>query len=71
MSSDKKCVSDVVAFSQSEEGRERARALILRHQHPVYVADPSDPSLILERLPNGRVRKGHFAQNKFIPVSEA
>jgi len=68
MSSDKKCVSDVVAFSQSEEGRERARALILRHEHPVYGADPSDPSLILERLPDGTVRKGYFVQRKFVPI---
>lgn len=61
-------LDQVVALSQSEKGRKKAMALIAKHAGPVYEADPMTPDLIVERLPDGTVRRGRFANRQFVPV---
>ncbi|AHF94526.1 hypothetical protein OPIT5_18895 [Opitutaceae bacterium TAV5] len=58
----------VVTISQTEAGRKKARSVIARHGGPVYEADPDDPALVVERQPDGTVRRGRFAHRQFIPV---
>ena len=61
-------LDEVVAFSQTEEGRQKAREAIFLHGGPTYESDPEDPSLLLERRPDGTVRRGRFAHRQFVPV---
>jgi len=62
-------LDQVVALSQTEQGREKARALIARHEGPLYEAAPGTPGLIIERRPDGSVRRGRFANRQFVPVA--
>ena len=46
----------------------RVRALIQQHGDPVYEADPEDPTLVVERRPDGTYRRGRFENRQFRPV---
>jgi hypothetical protein len=61
-------LDQVVALSQSEKGRKKALAIIAKHRGPVYEADPASPDLIIERRPDGSVRRGRFSNRQFVPV---
>src|SRR5471030_851002 len=59
----------VVALSQTEKGRKKALAIIAQHAGPVYEADPAAPDLLIERRPDGSVRRGRFANRQFVPTA--
>jgi hypothetical protein len=59
-------LDDIVAASQTKEGREKTRAVIFSHGGPTYSADPENPALILERSPDGSVKRGRFLNRKFV-----
>jgi len=61
-------LDQVVALSQTVKGRKRALAMIAKHAGPVYEADPGAPELIVERRADGSVRRGRFANRRFVPV---
>jgi len=61
-------LDEVVTLSQTEAGREKARVIIARHRGPVYEVDPQNPGLIIERSPEGKTRRGRFANRQFVPV---
>ena len=61
-------LENVVALSQSEAGRKRARSIIARHQGPVYETDDKTPGVILERTQDGSVRRGRFVNRRFAPL---
>mgnify|MGYP003679313901 CR=1 FL=1 len=63
-----KVLDEVVELSQTDAGQEKARAIIARHRGPVYEADPKNPDLIIERSPDGKARRGRFANRKFVPL---
>jgi hypothetical protein len=61
-------LGQIVAISQTAAGQERVRALIQQHGGPVYEADPEDPTLVVERRPDGTYRRGRFENRQFRPV---
>ena len=61
-------LDEIVAISQTAAGQERVRELIQRQGGPVYEADPEDPTLVIERLPDGSSRRGRFENRQFKPV---
>ena len=61
-------LDQIVAISQTSAGQERVRALIQQQGGPVYEADPEDPMLVVERRPDGTVRRGRFENRQFKPV---
>ncbi|HPO01154.1 MAG TPA: hypothetical protein PK879_10620 [Opitutaceae bacterium] len=63
-----KDLDQIVAISQTAAGQERVRALIQKQGGPVYEADPEDPALVVERRPDGTVRRGRFENRQFKPV---
>jgi hypothetical protein len=63
-------IGRVVALSQTEKGRKKARTLIFKHGGPVYEADTEASGLIVERRPDGSSRKGRFVNRKFVAVAE-
>lgn len=63
-----KGLDEVVKLSQTDAGQKKARAIIARYRGPVYEADPKTPGLIIERSPDGKTRRGRFANRKFVPV---
>lgn len=60
-------IEKIVALSQTEAGQAKARAIVSRHGGPVYGADPAKPGLILERRPDGSIRRGRFVNRRFVP----
>lgn len=64
-------LDEVVALSQTGVGRGRARAIIARHRGPVYESDPQNPAQIVERSPDGTLRRGRFSNRQFVPVKSA
>ncbi|HEX9783849.1 MAG TPA: hypothetical protein VGA56_14090 [Opitutaceae bacterium] len=58
----------LVALTQSAAGQAKARALITRHKGPIYTADPEQPDVILEKLPDGTIRPGRFIRRRFVPA---
>ncbi len=61
-------LDEIVADAQTAAGQERVRSLIQRQGGPVYEADPDDPTLVVERLPDGTTRRGRFENRQFKPV---
>ena len=61
-------LDEIVAISQTAAGQERVRELIEQQGGPVYEADPADPSLVIERLPDGTSQCGRFENRQFKPV---
>lgn len=61
----------VVTLSQTGAGRKQAQAIIARHRGPVYEADSSDSSVIVERSSDGSVRRGRFINRRFVPLKAA
>jgi hypothetical protein len=57
----------IVAFSQTKAGQAKARAIISRHGGPVYGADPDRPEVVVERQPDGSIRRGRFVDRRFVP----
>ncbi|HWC00589.1 MAG TPA: hypothetical protein VG672_27975 [Bryobacteraceae bacterium] len=61
-------LDQVVALSQSPEGRRKVLALIAKQGGPIYEGDPDAPELIIERRPDGTTRRGRFSNRKFTPI---
>lgn len=61
-------LAEILAFTQTPAGRERALKIILRSGRPTYESDPASPGFILERSPDGTVRKGRFLNRQFVAV---
>lgn len=59
-------LDDIVAFSQTPEGRAQTIAHIKGHGGPLYEADSTYPDLIAEVSPDGTKRLGRFVNRKFI-----
>jgi len=59
-------LDDIVAFSQTPEGRAQTIAHIQRHGGPLYGTDPKYPDLIVEVSPDGTRRLGRLVNRKFI-----
>jgi hypothetical protein len=66
----KRNLDQVVAFSQSPEGRARALALINKDGGAIYEAAVDAPELILKRLSNGSTRRGRWLDGRFVPLAE-
>jgi hypothetical protein len=60
-------IEKIVALSQTAAGQAKARAIISKHGNPVYGADPATPGLIVERQPDGSIRRGRFVNRRFVP----
>lgn len=61
----------IVEMTQTTKGQAKARAVVARHQGPIYTADPEHPDVILEKLPDGKVRRGRFVNRTFVPSPHA
>ena len=61
-------LDEIVTLSQSEKGRKKALAIIAKHAGPVYEADPNQPDVVIERYPDGSMRRGRFANRQFVPI---
>jgi ParD-like antitoxin of type II bacterial toxin-antitoxin system len=59
-------IEKIVALSQSKAGQAKARAIIARHGGPIYGTDPATPGLIVERHPDGSIRRGRFVNRRFV-----
>lgn len=67
-----KCDPDqVVGYSQSQAGRERALAFIKKDGGPLYEAATDVSDLIVERLPDGSARRGRWLNGRFVAVGES
>ena len=60
-------IEQIVSLSQTKAGQAKARAIISRHGGPVYGADPARPGVVVERQPDGSIRRGHFVNRRFVP----
>ncbi len=65
---DAEAFNRLVAFSQTEQGRKKARAVISNRGGPTYESDSKTPGLIIERRPDGSTRRGRFINRQFVPV---
>jgi hypothetical protein len=61
-------LDEIVANAQTAAGQERVRSLIQQQGGPVYEADPDNPTLVVERLPDGTSRRGRFENRQFKAV---
>ena len=62
-------LDEIVAYSQSRAGQDKTREVIFSPGMPTYSSDPENPDLLLERSPDGSVRKGRFVDRKFVPFA--
>ncbi len=60
-------LDELLNLSTSPEGKERARAEILRHKGPTYSSDPGKAGVIIERNADGTQRRGRFVSRRFMP----
>jgi len=63
-------LDDIVAFSQTPEGREQTVAHIKRRGGPLYEADSKYPDLIVEVLTDGTRRLGRLVDRKFVKCDQ-
>lgn len=61
-----KNLDEVLALTRTKKGRQKALAVIARHKGPVYTVDPNASHVILEKLPDGTVRRGKFVNRCFV-----
>lgn len=61
-------LDEVVTLSQTDAGQKKALAIIARHRGPVYEMDSKDPELVIERLPDGSIRRGRFSNRQFLAI---
>jgi hypothetical protein len=64
-------LSELLAEADTPAGRARFTAEVNRHAVPLYSADPTDPGIIIEKLPNGVQRRGRFVNRRFMPLAGA
>lgn len=62
-------LSEVLAQADTPAGRARFAAEVNRHAVPLYSADPSEPGIIIEKLPDGTQRRGRFVNRRFMPLA--
>lgn len=66
-----KKLDELLAMVSTPEGKMRALAEIRRHKGPTYSADPDEPGVIIESLPDGSRRRGRFVNRRFTALAVA
>ena len=62
-------INALLANADTPAGRARFEAEVARHGVPTYSADPKQAGVIIETRPDGKVRRGRFANKRFMPLA--
>ncbi len=60
-------LADIIAYSQSPEGRRKARAAILQSGVPTYGTHPDFPEAVVQFKADGTKTPGRFVNRQFVP----
>jgi hypothetical protein len=64
-----KNLDELLAMASTPDGKKRALAVIHRHKGPTYSADPSEPGVLIESMPDGARRRGRFVNRRFTALA--
>ncbi len=64
-----KKLDELLAMVSTPAGKKRALAVIHRHKGPTYSADPNEPGVMIEAMPDGSRRRGRFVNRRFTALA--